>query len=231
MTRRSFRRAAIAAPLVFAFTFAAPATFGRAGGAAFAQSTPAAEAPAAGAPQSIDEIAKLPHHRQKEPLDAFLAKNPTSGEAHFRLGIWYYEEQRMADALESFKKALSVDPNNFKALANAALVLEKTQKREEALALYDTFLKKNPRDARAIAYYGEMLWSMGRKTEGFDQYRKALAIDPACPEAHFNMGAAFASMGIFREAIREWGLVVSGGKPDDLVAQAKNNITRAEGKL
>lgn len=183
------------------------------------------------AAKSIDEIGALPHRDQKDALDAFLTENPSSSEGRFRIGVWYYEEERLADAVDAFEKALEFDPSNFKALANAALVLDKMKKGEEALALFESFVAKNPRDARAIAYYGEALWSNDRKSEGFDQYRKALSIDPSCSEAHFNMGTAYASMGIYREAIREWNLVVSSGKPEELVSQAKGNITRAQAKL
>lgn len=192
----------------------------------------ALSAPAvAQAPKTLEEVIALPHHEQKPLLDEIVKKTPSSAEAHFQLGIWYYEEGRFADALEKFKKTLSLDPGSFKALANASLALSDLGRSSEALALFEDFVAKNPKDASAIAYYGEALWGAGRKSEALDNYRKALSIDAKCPEAHFNMGAAFAEMGIFREAIREWQEVVVIGHPQHLVSQAKENISRAEGKL
>jgi tetratricopeptide (TPR) repeat protein len=192
---------------------------------------PAASAPAAAGAKTIQEITALPRHQQKEPLDAFLKANPNSVDGNFQMGIWYYEEGRMPEALASFKKVLSLDPSHFRALANASLVLASLQKNEESLTLFETYIAKNPKEARAVAFYGETLWSMGRKAEGVEQYRKAIAIDPKCAEAHFNMAVAYAESGIFREAIREWREVVTLGSPDHLVRQAKENIARAEQKL
>ncbi len=197
-----------------------------------AQTAPAAPAaPTAGTAKTNEEIAAMPRHQQKEALDAFLKRDPSSVDGNFHLGIWHYEEGRLNEALDAFKKVLSLDPGHFRALANASLALSDLKRDEEGLALFEAFLAKNPKEARAIAYYGETLWTLGRKPEGVEQYRKALSIDPKCAEAHFNMAVAFAEMGIFREAIREWREVVTVGGPDHLVRQAKENIARAEEKL
>lgn len=191
----------------------------------------AALAPAAHAAPTLEEIAAMRHHERRGPLDAFIAQFPASAEGHFQLGVWFYEEERLSDAIESFKKAMALDAANFKAVANAGLVLERMNKSAEALALYEGFLAKNPSDARAAAHYGEALWSAGRRSEGVAQYRKALEIDSHCVEAHFNLGSAFAEMGIFREAMREWEHVVKAGAPEGLVSQARINIKRAEPML
>jgi tetratricopeptide (TPR) repeat protein len=197
-----------------------------------AQTAPAAPAtPTAATASTIEEIAALPSHQRKEALDAFLKRDPSSAEGNFQLGIWNYEEGHLTEALDAFKKVLSMDPGQFRALANASLVLTDLKRDAEALTLFEKFIAKNPKEARAIAFYGETLWTLGRRTEGVEQYRKALSIDPKCAEAHFNMAVAFAEMGIFREAIREWREVVTLGDPDHLVRQAKENIARAEQKL
>jgi tetratricopeptide (TPR) repeat protein len=201
--------------------------------AAPAARTVGAQGTAGSAPaqRTLADIAALPHHEQKKELDAFLKRTPNSSEARFQLGIWYYEEGQLTEALAAFKKTLALDPSNFKALANADLVLTDLKKNEESLPLFESFIAKNPKDAAAIASYGENLWALDRKAEAMAQYRKALSIDPKCPEAHFNMGTAFAELGIFREAIREWQEVVVIGRPNHLVSQSKENIVRAEGKL
>ena len=101
----------------------------------------------------------------------------------------------------------------------------------EAFAMYEEFIARHPNDAVALAYYGELQWTQGRKSQAVDTYRKALEIDPNCAEAHFNMGVAFAEMGILREAVREWELVAKAGKPADLAERAKENVKKAEERL
>src|SRR5690606_31778591 len=41
---------------------------------------------------------------------------------------------------------------------------------------------------------------LGDSNRAFAEYRKALALDPACPSAHFNMAVTYVQAGAFAEA-------------------------------
>jgi tetratricopeptide (TPR) repeat protein len=180
---------------------------------------------------TVEQILALPKPDQKAALEEYVKLHPDDPKGHFQLGNWYYDQFNAEEALAQYKKVLSLSPDDFKALVNACIVLESTKKGDEALAMYEEFIARHPNDAVALAYYGETQWGLGRKSQAVDTYRKALSIDPNCPEAHFNLGVAFAEMGILREAVREWEAVAKAGKPEDLVARAKENLKRAEERL
>lgn len=180
---------------------------------------------------TLEQILALPKPDQKPALEAYVERHPDDPQGHFHLGNWYYDQYNADQALTEYRKALSLSPDDFKALVNACIVLESTQKGDESLAMYEEFIASHPGDAVALAYYGETQWTLGRKSQAVDTYRKALSIDPNCAEAHFNLGVAFAEMGILREAVREWEAVAKAGKPADIVARAKENLKRAEERL
>jgi tetratricopeptide (TPR) repeat protein len=200
-------------------------------GVAFGAAAPALAQTAKIDEMTVEQILALPKPDQKAALEVYVERHPDDPKGHFQLGNWYYDQFNAEQALAEYKKALSLSPDDFKALVNACIVLENTQKGDDALAMYEDFIARHPKDAVALAYYGESQWSQGRKSQAVDTYRKALSIDPNCAEAHFNLGVAFAEMGILREAVREWEAVAKAGKPDDLVARAKENVKRAEEKL
>lgn len=181
--------------------------------------------------KTLAEIVRTPRSEQEALLEAYIEAHPDDAEGHFQFGNWLYDEYRTIDAVGSYERALELDPNHFRALVNACLVLENVGRGAEALAMYEAYIATHPNDARALAHYGESLWSLDRRSQAVDSFRKALAIDPNCAEAHFHMGVAFAEMGIFREAIREWEHVVKAGEPADLATRARENIAKAKEKL
>lgn len=178
--------------------------------------------------KTLDEIAAMPRHEQRAALEAYVASHPESTDGALHLGNWLFEENHLEDALKVYKKMLERDPMNFRALVNASICLEGLKRPLESVALFTDYLKKKPNDARATAYYGETLWGLGRKSEGMEEYRKAIVIDPKCPEAHLSLGNAFAEMGILREAIREWNIVIASNPSEELLKLAKENVARAE---
>ncbi len=179
----------------------------------------------------LDEIIHKPRHEQEDLLQAYIAAHPDDPEGHFSFGNWLYDEYRTTDAIASYEKALALNPDHFRALVNACLVLENAGRGDESLAMYEEFLGRHPNDPRALAHYGETQWALERQSQAVDTFRKALSIDPNCAEAHFHMGVAFAEMGILREAIREWEHVVKAGEPTELAARARENIAKAKEKL
>jgi len=181
--------------------------------------------------KSLEEIIHMPRTAQEDLLQAYIEAHPNDADGHYYFGNWLYDEYRTTDAVASYEKALAINPDHFRALVNACLVLENAGRGDESLAMYEEFIARHPKDARAISHYGETQWSLDRKSQAVDSFRKALAIDPNCAEAHFHMGVAFAEMGIFREAIREWEHVVKAGEPTELASRARENIAKAKEKL
>jgi tetratricopeptide (TPR) repeat protein len=59
-----------------------------------------------------------------------------------------------------------------------------------------------PKDARSQLGLGNALLAAGKHTEAEAQYKRALEIDPACADAHYNWAVSLAQQGEFAKAVR-----------------------------
>ena len=69
-----------------------------------------------------------------------LSQSSRSRWAWYELGRIKYTENRFAEALDCFQKALSIEPRNVKAENNLGLTLEGLSRTDEAIAAYRTAL-------------------------------------------------------------------------------------------
>jgi tetratricopeptide (TPR) repeat protein len=88
-----------------------------------------------------------------------------------------------------------------------------------------------PDDPLILCYLSQAHYDMGGIEEAVNQLLLALEKDPRCPEAHFQLGVAFAAAKIYREAIREWEAVLASGDDTPLARQARANIAEARAIL
>ena len=73
-----------------------------------------------------------------------LIRWPEDLDIHFILGNSYYRMDRLSEAEESYRRFLSRNPTHPLALNNLALLLSKTGKKTEGLALLDKAVSKDP---------------------------------------------------------------------------------------
>jgi len=110
----------------------------------------------------------------------------TDVEALNGLGVAYAGAGRYADAIQAFKKVLTLDPTNGLAYHNMASMLVR-----QALAA------TSDEDRRRRLLEAEQL------------VRKALETDPSLPKAHTTLGVILAESGRKREAIDSWKRAVA----------------------
>ncbi len=80
----------------------------------------------------------------------------------------------------------------------------------EAMRAYEDALKRNPRDARAHAWLGDLLLRAGRVEEGMGHLARATEIDSSFTDAFVLLGAHLEASGRFPEALRVYDSAVRG---------------------
>jgi len=155
------------------------------------QSSMPREAPArqsGGAPQghpdvTDDQVAAM--------VQQALAKNPNDTTLITRYANFLFDRQRYMDAVEWFRKAIALEPNNFDARTDMATALWSAGKRDEAMAEYQAILKMNPKHIAtlhnlAIVHFEErnlaaaeqdirQIEAADPKYEGLESLKKRLA--------------------------------------------------------
>ena len=115
-----------------------------------------------------------------------VTKAPLKSRPYNELGLAYYEQNRLAEALPIFAEAVRLDPGDPEAYYNQAIVLSEMGRYGEAALRYADALRYSPGDPDIHNNLGITLEKLGRWSEAMQHYRLSLQIDPNHPEARRN---------------------------------------------
>jgi tetratricopeptide (TPR) repeat protein len=80
--------------------------------------------------------------------------------------------------LEALQQAVAVAPGWSMAARELAEALEDAEQREEAIAVLERTIIRNPLDALAHGFLAERLWEIGRSREALDHAKTAVRLEP-----------------------------------------------------
>ena len=125
-----------------------------------------------------------------------LRDDPASAEALYGIGSVYLNQQKTAEARESFERALKLRASYPDTLANSwnnlGLLAAREGRTGEAVGYFQKALKLSPDHMIALdnlggAYREQKRWDDARKT-----YERALEVNPNNAEANYGLGMVFA---------------------------------------
>jgi tetratricopeptide (TPR) repeat protein len=133
-----------------------------------------------------------------------LACTSANALAHLRLGAAFGQKGQMEKAIEQYRDALEIKPDDAEIHSNLGSAFVKTGKLEEAIEQYRNALEIAPDDAEARNNLGFALFKKGELEDAIVQYRKAVEIAPDDAEARSNLGFALSKKGQLEEAIAQY---------------------------
>jgi tetratricopeptide (TPR) repeat protein len=157
-------------------------------------------------------------------VDAVLADDASSALAHAQKGVILARLGRGDEALESYGRALELQPGFNDVLFNQGNLLRELGRHDEALSSYDCVLELEPDDAALLNNRGVTLFLLERYQEALDSYARAIALRPDYADAFTNRGNALQELGFHDEAIEshERALSLSPGH-----VRARTNLGNA----
>ena len=102
---------------------------------------------------------------------------------------------RLNEALESFDKALGVDPQNDLAWGDRGLILDKIGRTEEALASFSKAILINPNNAITWHNKGLVLLQTRKLEESISCFERAIDINQNYAKAWYNKARALSLLG------------------------------------
>jgi tetratricopeptide (TPR) repeat protein len=129
-----------------------------------------------------------------------LAMDPQSPTAENNLGVVRADQNKLAEAIEHYRRALQMRPEDAEALNNLGVALARQGKLTEAVEHFRQALKIKPDHAEALTNSGVALAQQSKPAEAIEQHRRALKIRPEYAEALNNLGVALAQEGKPAEA-------------------------------
>ena len=121
-----------------------------------------------------------------------LQRDPKIMDAQITLGNWLLKLRRPDEAAAAFKQALALKPDDDIALGNLAGVLMAHGKRQdalEALEVFRTALRVNPKNPQSWFQLATLYLDMGRLDEARGSFTEALAANPKQAAALNGLGA------------------------------------------
>jgi tetratricopeptide (TPR) repeat protein len=128
---------------------------------------------------------------------------PGFAAAHNNLGV-VLAERAPTPAMESFRRAISIDADMVDAHYNLAKALRKAGRLDESIAHYRIAVTLQPGLAAAHNNLGIALAQQNRIDDAIAAYRAALVADPDCADAHYNLGTALLTVGDFAAGFTEY---------------------------
>ncbi len=137
------------------------------------------------------------------------------------LGTALQQNGQPNGAIESFRKALDIEPYYADGYTNLGGVLLGQGKFDQAIAYFQRALQLRPANPKAQNNLGLALLDEGHVDEAIGDFQQAIEINPLYLEAYYNLGVAFQRKGEWDAASACFEKVLEI-KPD--YAEAENNL-------
>jgi tetratricopeptide (TPR) repeat protein len=140
----------------------------------------------------------------REAATKALAIDPDYAPAHARLGfIAMFGENDLAGAAQHLKRALAIDPSNLDVLRNSASLFQTLGRLDEALALAEAVVRRDPVNLIGLFNLGIFQRMAGQFDAAIASFRTVLSLAPGRPSAHVQLGVALLLKGDAPGALAE----------------------------
>ena len=124
------------------------------------------------------------------------AENPADAKALFYQGVALASLGRFVEAETTYRRALAIDPADFKTLNNlAAILFDALHRPIEAVKCLDEALRLHPANPLGWSNLASMNGQLGRHVQARICAERALALDPQMVEAHLHRARAAQMLG------------------------------------
>ncbi len=132
-----------------------------------------------------------------------LAIDPDYAPAHVRLGYIADSDNDLAGAAQHLKRALALAPSDLDVLRNSATLLADLGRLDEALALNEAIVRRDPVNVSALFNQGLYQRMAGQFDPAIASFRTVLSLAPGRGNAHASLGTALLLTGDAQGALTE----------------------------
>ena len=138
-------------------------------------------------PEEMNALSPLMEEYEK----AFLAR-PDDWAAHYNLGNYYQNTQRLEEAIDSYEKSLQLYPEGIAALINQSFAYNLLDKKELALNRLYRAIEIDPTNEAANLNFAMLMGELGRLEEAEEAMKNVLKVNPESAQAAYNIGVMLA---------------------------------------
>jgi tetratricopeptide (TPR) repeat protein len=132
---------------------------------------------------------------------------PNAHVAHNRLGIAYFDQDRLDEAIKEYKEAIKLNPEYLQAYSNLGLAYLNLGMFDTAIKEFKAALKlkpDNPMVYKAYNNLGNAYFELGRFDSAIENYMAALRLKPGSSKLYYNLGLTYIRNDQLDEAIKNF---------------------------
>jgi Flp pilus assembly protein TadD len=162
---------------------------------------------------------------RNEPLELHAA-----ADRHYNLGRVLRDQGKLREAIDCYRRAISIKPDHVMALNNLGNALVAHGDSDAAVASYRNALAFKPDSMETHYNLGVALQARGELDGAIDCYQKAVSLKPDSVAACYNLGNAYSARRKLNEAVASYRKVLEL-RPDFAGALSNlGNALQAQGK-
>ena len=183
----------------------------------------------------VDQIIGLYNQGQLEQTaslaESLAGQYPNALILYDILGAAYMGLQNADKTIESYQKALQLNPNHTDAYNNMGTALYDQGRFDEAVESYQKAVAVEPDFADAHHNLGNALKQTGELTKAIGSYKACLVINPDDAEVLLSYGNALESYGDFHAAIEVYGQVIKISPTSKTVKTNMDNAVEVKAEI
>jgi tetratricopeptide (TPR) repeat protein len=144
--------------------------------------------------------------RMFETINRILSQ-PSHAEAKWAFNLWggaLHDLGKEEEAIEKYKKAIELDPNDASPYNGWGNALGDLGKEEGAIEKYKKAIELDPKYAISYYNWGIALSDLGKEEEAIEKYKKTIELDPNDTSPYNGWGNALGELGKNEEAIEKY---------------------------
>ena len=138
-------------------------------------------------------------------------------------GNKWIEKGDYQKAIDSYEKAIALNPNDADAYNNKGVALDNLGEYQAAITCYDQAIALKPDDVNAYNNKGTALGNLGEYQAAITCYDQAIALKPNVAKAYNNKGVALVNSGEYQAAIMCYDQAIAL-QPDDADAYINKGV-------
>eukprot|EP01138_Halocafeteria_seosinensis_P000519 gb/GECG01000533.1/.p1 GENE.gb/GECG01000533.1/~~gb/GECG01000533.1/.p1 ORF type:complete len:389 (+),score=40.74 gb/GECG01000533.1/:1-1167(+) len=184
--------------------------------------------------QGLDLLNQGKYEVAAKFLQLAIQLDPKNECTYHALGVALKSMNRLPEALASFDKACSIDPEAevvHDAYKQKGVVLISLERPAEAFTCFVAAIRKDLTDADAFSRAGSALQSLGRHSEAVEYYTACIELEPDKPFPYVNRGISYATIKQYEQAVASFRKAAEIDPTDSEVYHNQGQAFRDWGKL
>jgi len=149
---------------------------------------------------------------------------PDNYYAQLLLGSAYRAKDEVNKAMESYQRAVEINPNLPDAYLGLAATYFMSEKVDEAIKYFKKAIELNPKHVAAYYNLGSLYEYNGQIDEAITSFEKTVEIDPNFKEVYMNLGDLYLEKGNKEKAIKAYQKVIELDPQGELGSFAREAI-------